>query len=88
MNESKKRLPPNKYALHNDWRKMSMSIQQHGHQKKNLFVKGSRETLNAEVIKLAKKAKIPAPGTYEFPKEKIRSIPKVTSAQLMMNDDC
>jgi hypothetical protein len=44
--------------------------------------------LNAEVIKLAKKAKIPAPGTYEFPKEKIRSIPKVTSAQLMMNDDC
>ena len=88
MAESKKRLPPNKYASHQDWRKMSVSVIEHGHVRKNLIVKGSRQTLNEEIIKTAKRNKIPAPGAYNLPKERIRNIPKVTTPQLQMSDDC
>ena len=79
MVESKKRLPPNKYAKHDDWNKMSMSVQLHGHVKKDLFSKKPRETLNDEVIKRAKANKIPAPGAYNIPVEKLNGVPKSSS---------
>jgi len=58
-----------------------------GHQMKDVFRKGKRETLNEEIIRVAKNKHIPAPGVYNLPEPKIQNIPKQTLEQCVMVGD-
>lgn len=61
----------------------------HGHPNKDSFKKAPRETSSEMVMRIAKKMNVPAPTTYkDFPKHKIQNVPKSTTGQMLMNDDC
>jgi hypothetical protein len=67
-----------------DWKVASASMATHGHLHKNEFRKKKKETLNAEIMRHSKARKSPAPGEYEIPVPKIRSIPKYTEVKSLM----
>jgi len=64
MKEGKKSLAPNQYSKPINWNLSSASGITHGHSHKDEFRKSKRETLNEEIIRLAKANKGPAPGAY------------------------
>jgi len=84
---SKSKLSPQIYAKQADWKERSLSQLLNGHRQKDVFRKGKRETLNEELIRVAKNKQIPAPGAYNLPAEKIQNIPKQTREQCVMVDD-
>ena len=58
---------PNTYKLDIDWNKNT----------KGKFLKGPKETIIDDILKL-KKLKLPGPGSYKTPVEKITGMPKST----------
>ena len=61
-----------------DWNKEQLKQSEHGHFHKHEFLKNKRETLNEEIFRKCKAAKLPAPGAYDLPKQKIQNIPKTS----------
>jgi hypothetical protein len=67
---------PTKYDLINDWSKNT----------KGKFLKGKKETLIDEILKM-KKYKLPGPGSYKLPTEKILGMPKTTGEKCAFIND-
>ena len=52
-NGNKSKIPPNMYAIQEDWGKRSNSKLMHGHLRKNQFSSSKKETILSEIIRVA-----------------------------------
>jgi len=87
-NGNKSKIPPNMYALQEDWGVRGNSKLMHGHMKKCQFLAGKKETILSEIIRTEKKRNIPAPCAYNnVPKYKVQQVPKSTDNQMKFCDD-
>ena len=88
IGDAKKKNYPQVYGKVQDWKELGINVGLHGHAHKFEFRKSKKETLNAEIMRLEKAKKSPAPGAYDLPKYKIPQTANNKEDQRMMVADC